>query len=96
MFEVPAKKASRGQDRFKFSIPGTDGQFSVRKLKFLSVGKRDEIGDGGSALLGFFCDGNAKQDAAVRELDEAQFNELVKAWQADSGVSLGESEASES
>ena len=96
MFEVPAKKASKGQDRFKFTVPGHPGQFSVRKLKFLSVGKRDEIGDGGSPLLAFFCEGSAKQDEAVRGLDEDQFNELVKAWQVDSGVSLGESEASSS
>lgn len=96
MFAVPAKKASKGQDRFQFTIPGVEGKFSVRKLKFLSVGKRDEIGSGGGPLLAFFCEGTAKQGDAVRELDEDQFNELVKAWQVDSGVSLGESQASES
>lgn len=96
MFEVPAKKASKGQDRFKFAIPGFDGQFSVRKLKFLPVGTRDEIGGGGGPILEFFSEGSAKQREAVRSLDEEQFNALVNAWQVDSGVSLGESEASES
>jgi hypothetical protein len=96
MFEVPASKASKGQDRFEFSIPGATGKFSVKKLKFLSVGKRDEIGDGGRPMLDFFCEGPAKQGEGVRALDEEQFNALVNAWQADSGVTLGESEASAS
>jgi len=96
MYEVPAKKASKGQDRFQFSIPGSDGRFSVRKLKLLTVGVRDEIGDGGSPMLEFFCEGSAKQREAVRGLNEEQFNDLVRAWQVDSGVTLGESQASES
>lgn len=96
MFEVPASKASKGQDLFEFTIPGKAGKFSVKKLKFLTIGKRDEIGDGGRPMLEFFCEGSAKQRDAVRALDEEQFNELVTAWQTDSGVTLGESEASES
>ena len=95
MFEVPASKASEGQDRFEFTVPGKVGKFSVKKLKFLSVGKRDEIGDGGRAMLEFFREGSAKQGDAVRALDEEQFNALVNAWQSDSGVTLGESGASE-
>ncbi len=96
MFEVPASKASKGQDLFEFSCPGKPGKFSVKKLKFLSVGKRDEIGDGGRPMLDFFCEGSTKQGEAVRSLDEEQFNALVTAWQDDSGVSLGEPEASSS
>lgn len=95
-FEVPASKASKEQDRFGFSIPGKPGKFSVKRLKFLSVGKRDEIGDGGSAMLAFFCEGSAKQADAVRSLDVEQFNALVEAWQEDSAVTLGESQASDS
>ena len=95
MFEVPASKASKGQDRFEFSVPGKVGKFSVRKLKFLSVGRRDELEDG-SHVLEFFCEGSTKQAEAVRSLDEEQFAALFEAWQSDSGVTLGESDASKS
>ncbi len=96
MFEVPAAKKSKGQDRFPFTIPGVEGRFSVRKLKFLSVGQREEIADGGSGMIAFFCGSTAKQAEAVRSLDEDQFNALVTAWQEDSKVTMGESPASSS
>jgi hypothetical protein len=96
MFEVPAAKKSKGQDRFRFSIPGHEGQFSVRKLKFLSVGEREEIADGGPGMIAFFCGTIAKQREAVRSLDEEQFNALVTAWQDDSRVTVGEPPASSS
>lgn len=96
MFEVPAAKRSKGQDRFRFAVPGHEGQFAVRKLKFLSVGEREEIADGGPGMIAFFCGSTAKQREAVRSLDEEQFNALVSAWQDDSQVSMGESPASSS
>lgn len=93
-FEVPASKASVGQDQFKFKIG--DEEFSVKRLKFLSVGRRDEIGDSTSALLEFLGPKGTKQGDAVRGLDEEQYDALTTAWQKDSDVTLGESEASES
>lgn len=96
MFEVPAAKKSKGQDRFPFTIPGHEGRFSVRKLKFLSVGEREEIAPGGAEMVAFFCGSTAKQREAVRSLDEDQFNALVSAWQEDSQVTMGESQASSS
>lgn len=95
MFEVPAAKASKGQDRFEFSVPGKSGKFHVKKLKFLPIGAREDIADGGAPLVAFFCGETKGQTEAVKSLLEDQFQALVEAWQSDSGVTLGESEASD-
>jgi len=95
-FEVPASKASIEQDVFKFSIPGHKGVFSVRRLKFIPIGQRNKMGDDSAAILDFFGAEGTKQGDAVRSLDEEQYEALTDAWQADSDVSLGESEASSS
>jgi hypothetical protein len=95
-FEVPASKASIEQDVFKFSIPGHKTMFSVKRLKFLSVGQRESIGDDTATILDLFGAKGTKQGDAVRSLDEEQFDALSKAWQDDSKITLGESEASSS
>jgi hypothetical protein len=97
-FEVPASKASIGQDVFKFKIPGRSGEFSVKRAKFLSVGDAEalETPDNASVVLDLFGKKGTKQGDAVRTLDTEQFQALVDAWQADSDVTLGESEASAS
>lgn len=93
-FEVPPSKASIGQDEFKFTIGGDE--FAVRKLKYLPIGTRADIGDDSDALLEFFAPNGTKQGDAVRGLDAEQFEALTTAWQKDSDVTLGESEASAS
>jgi hypothetical protein len=93
-FEVPASKASVGQDKFDFSIAGK--KYSVRKLKYVPIGQRSSISHDGEAQLEFFGVDGTKQGDAVRGLDEEQFKALVEAWQADSEVTVGESEASSS
>lgn len=93
-FEVPASKASVEQDVFKFTIPGHKSQFSVKRLKFLSIGQRADLGDNAARILDFFGAEGTKQGDAVRSLDAEQFKALSDAWQADSDVTLGEPEAS--
>ena len=95
-FEVPASKASIEQDIFKFSIPGIKGEFSVRRLKFIPIGQRNEIAFDQEAILDLFGAKGTKQGDAVRSLDEEQYDALVKAWQDDSEITAGESEASSS
>jgi hypothetical protein len=94
VYEVPASKASKGQDQFEFKIG--DDAFRIRKLKFLSIGQAEalEAPDSVSVVLDLFGRAGTKQGDAVRSLDKEQFEALVEAWQADSGASLGESEAS--
>lgn len=94
VYEVPASKASKGQDQFEFSIGGQ--AFKVKKLKFIPIGQRAAISDNGGAQVDFFGAAGTKQGDAVRALDEEQYTALVEAWQADSGVTVGESEASSS
>jgi hypothetical protein len=94
VYEVPASKASKGQDQFEFKIG--DDAFRIRRLKFLSIGQAEalEAPDSVSVVLDLFGRAGTKQGDAVRSLDKEQFEALVEAWQADSGASLGESEAS--
>lgn len=95
-YEVPASKASIGQNVFEFSI-GKD-KFKVKRAKYLSVGEAEalEAPDNVSVVLDLFGARGTKQGDAVRGLDSEQFQALVAAWQADSDVTLGESEASAS
>ena len=97
-FEVPASKASKGQDQFPFTIPGHPGKFTVKKAKYLSVGQAEalESPDSVTVVLELFGKTGTKQGDAVRSLDQEQFEALIEAWQADSEVSLGESKASAS
>lgn len=95
-FEVPASKASIGQDKFKFSIDGND--YSIKRAKFLSVGEAEalESPESVTVMLDLFGKKGTKAGDAVRGLDSDQFQALVDAWQKDSDVTLGESEASAS
>lgn len=95
-FQVPASKASIGQNVFEFTI-GKD-KFKVKRTKFLTVDEAVALGsdDNVVAALALFGAAGTKQGDAVRALDVEQFQALVAAWQADSGVTLGESEASAS
>jgi hypothetical protein len=94
VYEVPASKASVGQSDFQFTIGGKP--YKVRKLKFLTIGQAEalEAPDSVSVVLDLFGKVGTKQGDAVRSLDKEQFEALVEAWQSDSGVSVGESEAS--
>jgi hypothetical protein len=93
MFEVPNHKKSAKQDRFEFSIDGA--AFSVKRLKFVPMGERATFNDGGNALE-FFSGTTKKQHDAIHGLIEDEWDALVAAWQQDSDVTLGESEASAS
>jgi len=96
MFEVPEAKASRAQDTFKFKIAGK--AYSIKKAKFLTLGQSETLANPETAtdVLDFFGKRGTAQGDAVRTLNQEQFEALVKAYTDDSGVSLGESEASSS
>lgn len=90
VFAVPASKASRGQDKFEFSIPGTEGKFAVKKMKFVQIGVLAAVQDDGELALNFFSGATKKQSEAVRTLETEQFQALVEAWRDDSEVTAGE------
>lgn len=97
-FAVPESKRSIAQNRFFFSVPGDDREFDIPKAKYLTTGQVEVLSQKGGEvkitdLLDLFED-NKEAAAAVRTLDAEQLSELMNAWQADSGVSTGESSAS--
>lgn len=101
-YAVPASKRSLKQNQFEFTVPGDKKKYSLPLAKFLPSGAVEEMAKlennvGLSDILGFFdsaalAPGTA---AAVRKLDNEQINELMAAWQAESGITVGESSASE-
>jgi hypothetical protein len=95
VYEVPASKASKGQDQFEFQI-GTK-VCKVRKAKFLPGDALEDITSGElSRIYDVFGKRGTPVGDAVRTLDIEQTTALANAWVADSGMSPGESEASSS
>jgi hypothetical protein len=96
-FAVPPSKASHKQNRFEFTLPHRPGEsFSIPKLKYLPIrivsAASAEGADPILAMLDAF--GDERTADAVRDLDAEQLEALVEAWQAASGVTVGESSAS--
>jgi hypothetical protein len=55
----------------------------------MSVGELEDM-DKGNAAVEFFAGDAPEQRAYIRSLKREQFQELFKAWNADSGVTAGE------
>jgi hypothetical protein len=96
MFEVPAAKRSLKQNVFEFKV-GTKA-FSVPKFEHLSVGVLEAVELAPENAIGPYLSVFGVKDSAIgkaiRTLDKDQLTALIGAWQADSGVTVGESEAS--
>lgn len=98
VYQVPESKRSIEQNRFHFNMP--DGSsVSIPKAKYLKMGQLEALASNPkevdiSELLELFGD-QPTAAAAVRDLDHEQLTDLMQAWQADSGLTLGESVASE-
>lgn len=96
VFEVPESKRSVEQDVFPFKIGSKT--YKIKRAKFLSIGDAEtlESPDSATVVLDMFGVKGTPQGDAVRSLDAEQFEALVEAWKQDSGVGVGESEASSS
>lgn len=92
-FQVPASKASKGQDKFEFTIGNET--FRVRRMKYLKIDRLQELETDGLEALVFFKGSGGAQQKAVGSLEGEQFEALVNAWRADSEVSEGEVPASD-
>jgi len=96
-FKVPESKRSIAQNRFEFELP--DGAtYSIPKAKYLTTGQVEKLSTvGGDLTLTDLLDLFDETEAAtaVRQLDVEQLQALMAAWQADSGLTVGESSASE-
>ena len=96
-YEVPASKRSIKQNQFTFKVPGDRKTYSIPKAKYMTIGQVEALATKGGEvqltdLLDILGQGDARD--AVRTLDQEQMMNLLEAWQADSGLSVGESSAS--
>lgn len=96
-FHVPESKRSIEQNRFHFDTP--DGKsYSMPKAKYLTMGQIETLAANNQEvkladLLALFDE--PEVSAAIRAFDKDQLEALMTAWQEDSGLTVGESSASE-
>lgn len=96
VYEVPAAKRSLKQNLFEFKVGSKT--YTVPKFEHLSVGVLESVETAPANAIGpylsVFGEANSPVGKAIRTLDKDQLTALIEAWQSDSGVSVGESEAS--
>lgn len=96
VFEVPTAKRSLKQNIFEFKVGSKT--FNVPKFEYLPVGVLETIESAADDAIGPYLDVFGKKGTpagdAVRSLDKDQLTALINAWQADSDVTVGESEGS--
>ena len=92
-FDVPASKKSIKQNRFEFTLEGEKHSIPLLKFAPVEAAEQFELGRDVSGILA--CCENDKARDAIRGLDGDQFGALMDAWSEASGVTAGESEASE-
>lgn len=102
VFAVPASKRSLKQNRYEFTIPGDKKKYSIPLAKYLPSGAVERMGELADQvsifdILSFFDDSEVTEGtaAAVRKLDNEQIMALMADWQKESGITVGESSASE-
>lgn len=98
-FEVPDSKRSIAQNRFEFKVPGDRKKYSIPKAKYMTAGQIEAMSTKGTELtildlLALFGPAEDAAAVAVRTLDAEQLKALMTAWQEDSKVGVGESQAS--
>lgn len=91
-FQVPAAKKSIGQARFEFFMPDDETTYSIPAVKTLKPDTVANIERSLAAVRDIFEEHAPGVFARFEDTD--QLNEFVKGWQSESGVTLGESEAS--
>ncbi|WP_025158910.1 hypothetical protein [Leifsonia aquatica] len=93
-FQVPKSKASKDQNRFIFTMPGNDREYSVPLLKFIKPAlllKFDQLSE--IAAFASIVDAYLP-DVFDQFEDSTQFEVFMEQWKEESGIDLGESEAS--
>lgn len=94
VFKVPASKRSIKQNRYEFEVDGK--KFELPKMQYIPVGVAGLLQDEQlNEAFAELADGNDSLRAALMHLDAEQVEALFKDWQEESGISAGESPASE-
>lgn len=94
-YKIPDWKKSIDQDKFEVETP--EGAFLLPKAEYLTgrqVQAFAEADDEADGIYRVLDDVTPGLGTALLDVPVKYVKELVEAWQADSGVSLGESEAS--
>lgn len=91
-YQVPKSKASIKQNRFEFEVDGKT--YDIPQMKYLSIGSVEAFENEHPIQGLIMASDNEDARAALRSLEGDQLEGLMEAWQKESGVSVGESEAS--
>lgn len=95
VFHVPASEKDKPENKFRFAIPGKSTVYELPLLKYLKPSLATDLGnlDEGAFMLKFINE--YLPEAFGRLEDTVQLEALFDAWADASGVSLGESPASQ-
>lgn len=91
-FQVPVD--DDGIEFYEFTIPGSDKVHRLPTMDYITAGQAQLLSEG--AILDAIFDMSPDPDtlAAIRSLHKKPFKALLVDWQANSGVTPGESAAS--
>jgi hypothetical protein len=96
VYEVPPSKRSIKQNQFQFKLAGAE--YSLPRFKFIEIGQLELLTQPETRITGLLSiagGADTPLGAAFRKLVADQLEGLIEAWQEDSGVTLGESSASD-
>ena len=79
---------------YEFTMPGSDKVHRLPTMDYITAGQAQDLNDGNVLDVMFELSQDADTLAAVRGLRRGQLKALIVDWQANSGVTPGESSAS--
>lgn len=100
-YKVPDWKQSKDQNMFDVTVPNKNGKgekvFWIVKVEYLTGAQTEMLAKAGDFEGGMYAlidELSPGLGSALRDVPNKFFNEFIDAWQADSGIELGESKAS--
>lgn len=96
VFEIPKSKASIDQNRFKFKFPGERKTYSVPLMKYLKPSLAVQFEELSEVAAFKLIIDEYIPEAFEKFDDVEQFEAFLEQWKSESGISVGESEASPS
>jgi len=94
VYQVPTSKASIKQNRFEFTLPGSKKVYSVPKLQFIKPAIALQFNELSEVQIANLLFNEYLPEVFPQIEDSSQLEALLGAWKEESGVGVGESEAS--
>lgn len=94
VFQVPTSQASIKQNRFEFTLPGSKKVYSVPKLQFVKPSIALQFNDLSEIQIANILFSEYLPEVFPQLEDASQLEALLNAWKEESGIDVGESEAS--